>query len=93
MTNRSDIVSLIVTTIRETKSEAEVDEGSSLIGEGGILDSQGLLQLLLALEEYAEAQLHTAFDWTSDAAFSSKNSPLRTVGTLADFFMARTGTK
>jgi len=93
MTQRSDIVSLIVATIREAKGEATVDESASLIGEGGLLDSQELLQLLLVLEEHAEAQLHATFDWTSDAAFSSKNSPLRTVGTLADFFLARIGTK
>jgi acyl carrier protein len=93
MTDRSEIVSLIVTTVRETDSEAKIDESASLIGESGLLDSQGLLQLLLVLEEYAETQLHATFDWTSDAAFSSKNSPLRTVGTLADFFVARIGAK
>jgi acyl carrier protein len=93
MTERAEIVSLIENTIRETNSDVTVDESTSLIGEGGILDSQGLLQLLLVLEEHAETQLHTTFDWTSDAAFSSKNSPLRTVGTLVDFFVARIGPK
>jgi len=93
MTERAEVVSLIVNTIRETNNDAEIDESASLIGEGGLLDSQGLLQLLLVLEEYAEMQLHTTFDWTSDAACASKNSPLRTVGTLADFFVGRVGAK
>ena len=69
---------------------ASVERGSisgdsALIGENGIVDSQGLLQLLLALEDYADETFGARFDWMTDAAFSEERSPFRTVSTLSSF--------
>lgn len=62
-----------------------VETGSPLIGEGALVDSQGLLEIMLALEEFAGERFGKAFDWMNDAAFSSARSPFRTVGTLAAY--------
>jgi len=62
-----------------------VETGSPLVGEGALVDSQGLLEIMLALEEFAQERFGRSFDWMNDAAFSSSRSPFRTVGTLAAY--------
>ncbi|MDP3545297.1 MAG: acyl carrier protein [Phreatobacter sp.] len=66
-----------------------VEAASPLVGEGALVDSQGLLEIMLALEEFAGERFGKAFDWMNDAAFSSSRSPFRTVGTLAAYMAAQ----
>ena len=61
-----------------------VNDNISLIGIGAIVSSREVVELLLALEEYAEEELECEFDWTSDSAMSSSNSIFRSVDALAD---------
>lgn len=62
------------------------DENSSLIGENRILDSLGLVELCLRLEELSQ-DLDFEFDWTSSSAMSVSKSMFRSVGTLAHEFV------
>lgn len=61
-----------------------LSEATPLIGAGTVLNSRGLVELLVALEEFSEEKLHVHFDWTSDSAMSTSRSVYRTVASLAD---------
>ena len=63
---------------------AEIDDAAALIGSRAVIKSRALVELLLALEEYAEDELNVVFDWTSDAAMSESRSIFRTVSVLAE---------
>ncbi len=63
---------------------AELTAETPLIGEDAAIQSHGLVELLLALEDFAEDELGVPFDWTGDTALSLDKSPFRTVGTLTD---------
>jgi hypothetical protein len=54
-----------------------------LLGCDAVLNSRELVELLLALEEFAEEKLGVKFDWTSDSALSEARSVFRTLGSLA----------
>lgn len=62
---------------------AGYDAASPLVGEKAVVDSQGLLEVMLGLEDFAGERFGKPFDWMNDAAFSSSRSPFRTIGTLA----------
>jgi acyl carrier protein len=66
--------------------EAQLTEQTSLIGENRVLDSLGLVELCLRLEELSQG-LSFEFDWTSSTAMSSSRSMFRSIGTLADEFV------
>ena len=63
---------------------AAIDEETRLIGSEAVLKSRALVELLLALEDLAEAELDASFDWTSDSALSEARSLFRSVGSLTD---------
>jgi hypothetical protein len=58
-------------------------EETRLIGRDAAIVSRELVELLLALEEFAEQNLNVHFDWTNDSAMSEARSIFRTVGSLA----------
>lgn len=62
-----------------------VDEGTNLIGLDGVIDSLGLVELCLRLEDAALAEGFD-FDWTSERAMSRNTSIFRTVGSLSEEF-------
>lgn len=66
----------------------QVSENSSLIGENRILDSLGLVELCLRLEELSQ-EFSFEFDWTSSTAMSASKSMFRSVGTLANEFVSQ----
>ena len=77
----------IIEIIRDVSGDEPMDvsEDSSLVGERGVLDSMGLVQVCLRLEELADDQ-GFSFDWTSEAAMSRSRSIFRSVKSLADEF-------
>ena len=68
----------------EIDSNAVIDEKCRLVGDLAIIDSRSLVELLIGLEQFAEEH-GGQFDWSSDAAMSATNSPLRTPRYLAAF--------
>ncbi len=55
-----------------------------LFGKEGVLDSMGLLSLVVLLEEQVSQAAGKPIRLVSDSAFGAK-SPFRTVDTLADY--------
>ena len=60
-----------------------VNESTNLIGSDGVIDSLGLVELCLRLEDAALAE-GFEFDWTSERAMSRNTSIFRTVGSLSE---------
>lgn len=60
----------------------EIDESTHLIGASGVIDSLGLVELCLRLEDVCLKE-GFEFDWTSDTAMSRNISIFRTVGSIS----------
>ena len=58
------------------------DPEALLVGEGGRLDSLGLINLMVAVEERLEREHGVVVTLADEEAFSATESPFRTVATL-----------
>ena len=87
---RDAIRSTILTILRsyldtlETPVEVSLDEDTRLVEWKGILDSMGLVTVVLDIEgEFRDRGMNIVL--TDERAMSRQYSPFRTVGTLTDF--------
>jgi D-alanine--poly(phosphoribitol) ligase subunit 2 len=62
-----------------------VDADTPLFGRDGILDSMGLVTLVVAVEQAIDDELGVGVSLADARALSQRASPYRTVGTLADY--------
>lgn len=94
---RSEIVNLIQTTLVRMKPATDAAEGGAyneetrLIGRNGILDSLGLVNLIVDVEEEVNSRYDAAISLVDDKAMSQKHSPFATIGRLADYILTLTG--
>jgi acyl carrier protein len=58
---------------------------TALYGNGSNLDSLKLVRLIVAVEQSLEADLGVRITLASEKAFSTNNSPFRTIDSLIDF--------
>ena len=65
------------------EDDIDINPQSSLIGGNSSIDSMGLVQICLALEERSQSE-GFSFDWTSEKAMSSLNSIFKTAETLTE---------
>ena len=56
-----------------------------LFGQGSKLDSMGLINLIVAVEQSVEDEFDITITLADERAMSQENSPFRTVGSLADY--------
>ena len=56
-----------------------------LVGQGGQLDSLGLVQLIVSVEQKVNQTFDVLISIVDDKAFSQNHSPFRTIGTLINF--------
>lgn len=80
MLSNKELIDVIKSVIDE---EVDIDPQSSLIGGDSLIDSMGLVQICLALEERSQSE-GFSFDWTSEKAMSSLNSIFKTLETLTE---------
>jgi D-alanine--poly(phosphoribitol) ligase subunit 2 len=69
------------------KVAIENGENAGLYGLTGVLDSLGLVTLIVAIEQAIEDELGLVISLADERAMSQKNSPFRTIGTLADYIV------
>lgn len=62
-----------------------VSRETLLFGESGLLDSVGLVSLIVAVEQEIENDLGISIVLADERAMSQKNSPFRSIGALADY--------
>lgn len=88
---QDELVKLIVRTATEVMSEQGIegpdalDADTKLFGDGGVLDSMGLVSLVIAVEQAVQDQFGAQVALADEKALSRRQSPYRTVGTLASY--------
>ena len=65
-----------------------VTDETVLLGDGGAVDSLGLVRLIMTVERQVEDDLGVAVSLTDEKAMSQRNSPFRTVGALISYLAA-----
>lgn len=61
---------------------------SILFGPGGVLDSVDFVSLILDIEQAVEEETGKHISLADEKALSQKNSPFRTVNTLAEYIQS-----
>jgi hypothetical protein len=87
---KDELIALILQTVQDMNPDAAPANGAwngdtPLFGPEGILDSMGLVSTVIAIEQAIEDQYNVSVALADDKALSQKNSPFRTVNTLADY--------
>ena len=91
MENRKTIENLIINAVKEINEQLPQEQqlGQStktvLFGKDGKLDSLGLVNFLVIIEQNIEDEFDVSFTIADERAMSQKRSPFRTIGTLADY--------
>lgn len=86
-----DLVGVIVGALQEQsdgrgiKIAAELGRETTLFGRDGVLDSMGLVALVVAVEQAIEDEYGVSVSLADERALSERKSPFRTIGTLAEY--------
>lgn len=86
---REKILSIIYgemnSLLEQDNAQGEMNEETGIYGSSGRLDSMGLVSLLVAVEQAVEDEFDVEIAIANAKAMSQKNSPFKTVGSLADY--------
>lgn len=86
---REKILSIIYdemnSLLEQDNVQGEMNEETGIYGSSGRLDSMGLVSLLVAVEQAIEDEFDVEITIANAKAMSQKNSPFKTVGSLADY--------
>ena len=88
---RKTIENVIINTVQEINErlpkEQQISKTSKtvLFGKSGQLDSLGLVNLLVIIEQNIEDEFDVSITIADERAMSQKHSPFRTIGTLANY--------
>lgn len=63
----------------------EKSEATVLYGDGGLLDSIGLVGFIVEVEQSVEEEFGKTIAIADEKAMSQKNSPFRTIGALTEY--------
>lgn len=90
---KDKIVGLIYSSIDEINLQNGPDrqlsktESTVIFGRDSILDSLGLVNLIVSLEELVNDELNVEITLADERAMSQESSPFRTVSTLAEYII------
>ena len=72
----------------EIELAGDLTEDTALFGPNGVLDSMGLVSLVVAVEQAVEENYDVRISLANEKALSQHNSPYRTIATLAEYAAA-----
>jgi len=87
----SKITDIILSSIEEFNDSSDLDSPISndlevkLFGSSGQLDSIGLVNLIVIIEEQIDDELDINISIASEKAMSQKRSPFRSIAALSEF--------
>jgi acyl carrier protein len=84
------VIPLIIETLRELDNmngnvRCDLGAETMLFGLEGILDSLTLVALVVAVEQAIEDKFGVSVSLADEKALSQRNSPYRTIGSLAEY--------
>lgn len=89
---RSTIVDMVIVSAQDVMAmngvdseQTEISEEIRLIGHESILDSLGLVSLVVEVEQHLADDLEVTLILADERAMSQKRSPFRSIGALADY--------
>ena len=94
MIERNQAYEIVIASLKEVFEQngiappASLTEETVLVGADPVLDSLGVVQLIVEVEQRVEQDHGISVTLANDKAMSQKNSPFRTVGVLADHVIA-----
>lgn len=94
MISRNVAVEIVVASLKEvfaqvgTPAPESIEDGTVLVGNEAVLDSLGVVSLIVEVEQRLEGEHGISVTLANDKAMSARNSPFRTVGVLADHVVA-----
>jgi acyl carrier protein len=94
MIARKDAYDIVVASLKEvfeqvgTPPPDNIGEDTVLVGNDAVLDSLGVVQLIVEVEQRVEQSHDISVTLANDKAMSARNSPFRTVGVLSDHVIA-----
>lgn len=74
-----------VNDIRPKEARISKEADAALMGESGGLDSLGMVNLIVAIEQQIEEHFHVTLDLADDEAMSMKDNPFATVESLVNY--------
>ncbi len=88
--DKAQIQELVINCLKEyleaQEIEADVQADTALFGDDAVIDSMGLVNVIIDIESsLLDEDIEVTL--TSEEAMSRRNSPFRTVGTLAAFIL------
>ena len=94
MIERSAALKIVIASIQEVFAQTGMDastdigEETVLVGKDAVLDSLGVVSLIVEVEQRVEGEHGASVTLANDKAMSQRNSPFRTVGVLTDHLLA-----
>jgi acyl carrier protein len=94
MLARSDAYKIVLESLNEvfiqagTPAPGALTDDTVLVGAEAVLDSLGVVQLIVEVEQRVEQNHGISVTLANDKAMSQRNSPFRTIGVLADHVVA-----
>ena len=93
MLDRSVAFEIVLASLRDAVDQAggdpaTVDEDTVIVGPDAVIDSIGVVSLIVDIEQRLEMDHQVSVTLASDRAMSQRNSPFRTAGVLADHILA-----
>lgn len=89
--DRNTAVQIVIASLREVLEQADepvpsdLGEETVIVGNNAVLDSLGVVSLIVEIEGRLDIDHEIAVTLASDRAMSQRNSPFRTVGVMADY--------
>jgi len=91
MTTKKEIIGIIFNSIEEINQQNDThivkDINTKLFGGNSELDSLGLVNLIVSIEEAINNGYNVSISIADEKAMSQKHSPFRSVDTLADYIV------
>jgi acyl carrier protein len=94
MIERNQAYEIVLASLQEvfvqsgTDAPGALTEATVLVGNDAVLDSLGIVQLIVEVEQRVEGSHGVSITLANDKAMSARNSPFRTVGVLTDHVIA-----
>lgn len=91
---RATAKEIVITSLKEVFTQsgqpepAALSDDTVLVGSEAVLDSLGVVSLIVEIEQRVEGQHGVSVTLANDKAMSQRNSPFRTVGVLSDHVVA-----
>jgi acyl carrier protein len=89
--DQTGVIAVILSSVREYNQQVPTDRripetpDITLFGSDGQLDSLGLVNLILIVEENLEREYHVPITLADDRAMSQDKNPFRSVHSLAGY--------